>query len=72
MTVPSWVWGSGGALVASAAVRALPTPAPMGNRFYLWFFNFTHGMLANWDKLGSPANLIVSPGESSKTMAAGK
>jgi hypothetical protein len=47
-----WGMGAGGALVLSAAVRGLPAPQPMGNTFYLWFYNFTHLVLANFDKLG--------------------
>ncbi|MCK9570736.1 hypothetical protein M0R72_17435 [Candidatus Pacearchaeota archaeon] len=43
-------------LVLSAAVRALPEPQmfPIAKRsmFYLWLYNFTHAVLANWDKLG--------------------
>ena len=43
-------------LVLSAAVRALPEPDvfPMtrGKMFYLWLYNFTHAILANWDKIG--------------------
>ena len=38
----------------SAAARALPAPAPLGNRFYLWFYTFAHLMLANLDKLTPP------------------
>jgi hypothetical protein len=47
--------GGGGALVLSAAVRALPAPPehPVGfwQNLYLWFSNFTHSILANWDRV---------------------
>jgi hypothetical protein len=43
--------GSAGALVFSAAARALPAPSPSGSRFYAWFFQFTHLLLANFDKV---------------------
>jgi hypothetical protein len=42
--------GSAGALVVSAAARALPDPAPGGSRVYLWLFRFAHYVLANFDK----------------------
>jgi hypothetical protein len=42
--------GSAGALIASAAARALPAPCEHGSRFYLWFYRFAHFMLANFDK----------------------
>jgi hypothetical protein len=41
------------ALIASAAIRALPEPAQGGNLFYLWLYNFGHTLLANFDKLGA-------------------
>jgi hypothetical protein len=44
------------ALIVSAAVRALPEPQPMGNLFYLWFYNFSHTLLANFDKVGSKSH----------------
>lgn len=46
------VLASGGvvALVISAAIRALPEPVPMGNRFYAWFYKFSNFLLANFDK----------------------
>jgi len=53
MSVPSWVWGSGGALVVSAAARALPQPLSTDSRLYLWFYNFAGVLLANWDKIGA-------------------
>jgi len=43
--------GSAGALVLSAAARALPAPAAMGSRFYAWFYQFAHLLLANFDKV---------------------
>ncbi len=52
--------GSAGALVLSAAARALPTPSPLGSRFYAWFFQFTHLLLANFDKVQSTHD--VQPG----------
>jgi hypothetical protein len=63
MSVPSWVWGSGGALVVSAAARALPPPVPNGNEFYLWFYNFVGLLLANFDKIGSPPLVSTSTGQ---------
>ncbi|SPE26004.1 exported hypothetical protein [Candidatus Sulfopaludibacter sp. SbA3] len=44
--------GSVGALLISAAARALPDPAPRGSRVYLWLFRFAHYVLANFDKAG--------------------
>jgi hypothetical protein len=38
------------AIVLSAAARALPDPAPMGSRWYLWFYRFAQNVLANFDK----------------------
>jgi hypothetical protein len=43
--------GSAGALILSAAARALPEPSPLGSRFYTWFYTFTHLLLANFDKV---------------------
>jgi hypothetical protein len=43
--------GSAGALVLSAAARALPEPTPPGSRFYAWFYQFAHLLLANFDKV---------------------
>lgn len=37
--------------VLSTAVRALPEPEENGSKFYLWFYNFTHGILANYELL---------------------
>jgi hypothetical protein len=42
--------GSAGALMLSAAARALPEPTAPGSRFYAWFYQFTHLLLANFDK----------------------
>lgn len=46
----------GGAVIAvvlSAAARALPEPpAEHGSLFYRWLYNFSHGLLANFDKVG--------------------
>ena len=36
-------------LLLSAAVRALPKPN--GSLFYRWFYDFTHAVLSNYDKL---------------------
>jgi hypothetical protein len=52
--------GSAGALVISAAARALPAPSPIGSRFYTWFYQFTHLLLANFDKV--QLNNDVQPG----------
>jgi hypothetical protein len=55
MTIPAWADGAIVALVVSAAVRALPDPAMPAVGFwqksYLWFYNFTHSILANFDKI---------------------
>lgn len=49
-------WLDGMALfwVISAAVRALPKPKESASDLYLWFFQFTHTLLANFElaKLG--------------------
>jgi hypothetical protein len=37
-------------LILVRAVRALPTPVPLGSRFYLWFYNFSQSMCSNPDK----------------------
>lgn len=42
--------GGAGAIVLSAAARALPAPLPGGNRFYEWFHQFVQLLLANFDK----------------------
>ena len=42
--------GGAGAIILSAAARALPAPLPGGSRFYLWFHQFTQLLLANFDK----------------------
>ena len=49
--VVNLLMGSAGALILSAAARALPTPNPLGSRFYLWFYQFAHILLANFDKV---------------------
>ncbi len=49
--VMNLLMGSAGALLLSAAARALPEPAPLGSRFYMWFYQFTHILLANLDKV---------------------
>lgn len=43
-------FGAFAALVASAAVRAMPAPLSGGSRFYLWFYGFLQLLLANIDK----------------------
>jgi hypothetical protein len=45
--------GGAGAILLSAAARALPEPAAAGNPFYLWVYRFAHLLLANFDKAGS-------------------
>ncbi len=45
--------GSAGALILSAAARALPDPAPGGSRAYVWLYRFAHYVLANFDKAGT-------------------
>jgi hypothetical protein len=42
--------GSAGALVLSAAARALPEPPAPRSSFYGWFYQFAHLLLANFDK----------------------
>lgn len=44
--------GAMAAIVLSAAVRALPQPPTDGNLFYRWVYNFSHALLANFDKVG--------------------
>ena len=55
------VMGSAGALVLSAAARALPEPTPLGSRLYAWFYQFAHLVLANFDKV-QIANEVQSSG----------
>ena len=43
--------GGIGALLLSAAARALPEPAAAGNPFYAWVYRFAHLLLANFDKV---------------------
>lgn len=54
MRISAWnlLTGSTGALVISAAARALPDPVPGGSQVYLWLFRFAHYVLANFDKAG--------------------
>lgn len=42
--------GGTGAIILSAAVRALPKPELMGNKLYQWFYAFTQNLFANPDK----------------------
>jgi len=42
--------GSVGALLASATARALPGPGSQSSKYYVWFYRFTHYLLANFDK----------------------
>lgn len=49
--VRNLLMGSAGALSLSAAARALPEPAPLGSRFYMWFYQSAHISLANFDKV---------------------
>ena len=51
-TILNLLTDSAGALVLSAAARALPDPVNGGSRLYLWFFRFAHYVLANFDKTG--------------------
>lgn len=44
--------GGVGAILLSAAARALPEPAAAGNPFYVWVYRFAHLLLANFDKAG--------------------
>ena len=55
------VMGSAGALVLSAAARALPAPTPLGSRLYAWFYQVAHLVLANFDKV-QIANDVQSSG----------
>jgi hypothetical protein len=43
--------GRGRAGVVGGA-RALPEPTTLGSRLYAWFYQFTHLLLANFDKVG--------------------
>jgi len=54
--IPDWLAGATGALIVSAAARALPDPEPMGSKLYLWLYRFAHFILANFDKSASDAN----------------
>jgi hypothetical protein len=49
--VLSLLMGSAGALLLSAAARALPEPGILGSRFYAWFYQFAQLLLANFDKV---------------------
>lgn len=42
--------GGIGAIVLSAAARALPEPEPMGSKLYLFVYRFSQNLLANFDK----------------------
>jgi hypothetical protein len=42
--------GGVGAILLSAAARALPEPREAGNPFYVWLYRFAHLLLANFDK----------------------
>lgn len=42
--------GGVGAIVFSAAARALPTPEPGNDKKYRWFYAFMQNLLANFDK----------------------
>jgi len=44
--------GGLGAILLSAAARALPEPAAAGSSIYLWVYRFAHLLLANFDKAG--------------------
>jgi hypothetical protein len=55
--IPPWLTGGVAALVLSAAARALPDPRSNDSRVYLWFYNFAHALLANFDKVGQGAGL---------------
>lgn len=46
-----YLGGGLGAVILSAAARALPPPIPMGSRLYLWFYNFAGILLSNYDKV---------------------
>ena len=48
------VLGAVGALVLSAAFRAVPEPDEKSTRLYRWFHDFGHLILANFDKVGKP------------------
>lgn len=50
IAIPSWLTGAVAAIVLSAAARAMPDPAPLGSRWYLWLYRFTQNLLANFDK----------------------
>ncbi len=60
-----YVWnpafGAFAALVASAAVRAMPAPLTGGSRFYLWFYGLLQLLLANLDKSTVSAAPVDAP-----------
>jgi hypothetical protein len=43
--------GAVGAMIISAAARALPVPKDGCNPGYLWFYQFSHLLLANFDRV---------------------
>jgi hypothetical protein len=55
--IPTWLSGALGAMVLSAAARALPDPKPMGNQVYAFVYRFTHLLLANFDKSAAPKDV---------------
>ena len=48
--IAQWLTGGAAWWLVSAAMRALPVPAPTGSRFYLWLYNFAGIVGANFDK----------------------
>jgi len=44
--------GGVGAILLSAAARALPEPSTGGSLVYQWVYRFAHLLLANFDKAG--------------------
>ncbi|MCE5309610.1 MAG: hypothetical protein LLG20_18395 [Acidobacteriales bacterium] len=56
----NWVIGGAGALILSAAIRALPEPMPMGSRLYLFCYRFANNILANFD-LADKAKQLQQP-----------
>jgi len=63
ISIPDWLVGSVAAIVASAAVRALPEPAPMGSLFYQWLYRFGNLLLANMDRASAAKKISEGEGK---------
>ncbi len=68
-TIADWMIhpfsGAVGAIMLSAAVRALPEPGTSGSNpfsaLYGWFFRFANGVLANFDRAIPASRLPLVP-----------